>query len=427
MPLGGLITLHHAELWMQIAIFGLGGVTQTFRQWPERVLGERLVELGHSVVAYGYYDARSAHFGKRAEEIAGIRVRRVPPRFWPARALYRAMAAEVVPDVAHLFHPRNVLSFSAVRLLRRWRVPIVYTWLGPFHDAYLVDDRESPYDASPHYNNLIYSKEEFWNRVRQDGRVRHHLRNFLLHWPLAQTDMHLPCSHHEASVLVKMGMPRERIRAVPLWIETDFIEAFPPQPPEHTFSWPRILYIGQITRRKGPDLVVEAMPAVVQRYPHASFIFVSHNPAGRADMQRRAEALAVADNLCFVGQVSEEEKIALLRACDAYVLPTRYEGFGLPLLEAMACEAPLISSDIPVVNEIVSHGEDGLLVPRDNSEALAAAILRLVGEPTLRQRLIAGGKKTLRERFKGDVLVQQILRVYEETVTVVQKRGLSDG
>jgi len=411
---------------MHIAIFGLGGVTQTFRQWPERVLGERLVRLGHSVVFYGYHDPNSPHLREKEEVIAGIRVHRLPPRFWPSGALRRAMAGEIVPDVAHFLHPRNVLAFAAVRLLRSWKVPIVYTWLGPFHDPFLVDDREDPYRTPPHYERLIHTFPTLLRRVLRDGRVRTHLRNYFLHRPLFQADLYLACSEHEAGELTRMGIPQERIRLVPLWIEADFIAAVPRRPPERAFGRPLLLYIGQLTRRKGADLLVEAMPEVVRRYPQAALVLVTHNPAGREALLSRAAALGLAGHLHILGPVSEEEKVALLRACDVYVLPTRYEGFGLPLLEAMACRAPLVTTDIPVVREIVHDGENGLLVPREDHQALARAILRLLGDPALRQRLADGGERTLRERYDGERLVQQVLQVYQEAVALA-RRGARDG
>lgn len=411
---------------MQVAIFGLGGVTRAFRQWPERVLGERLVRSGYSVVAYGYYDPRSPHLCERNEEIGGIQVHRVPPRFWPARALRREMARNIVPDVAHLFHPRNVLAFPAVRLLRQWRVPIVYTWLGPFHDPYLVDDREAPLERPPHYDRPIFSARQLVRRLCRDGRVRDDLRNFALHWPLARADLFLACSQHEARELERLGMPKERIRVVPLWIETDEIRAMPPRPPERRFSRPLILFIGQLTRRKGADLLLEAMPAVLRQYPEATLVVVSHNPAGLSALEARAQALGVAQALHFLGQVSEEEKIALLRACDVYVLPSRYEGFGLPLLEAMACGAPIVASDVPVVHEIVHDGENGLLVPCGDPTALASALLRLLGDPELRARLAAGGEETLRERYDGGRLVQQVVAAYEEAIAL-RGRGYRRG
>ncbi len=412
---------------MHVAIFGLGGVTQAFRQWPERVLGERLVRLGHSVVAYGYHDPRHPHLAERAEDVAGIRVRRVPPRFWPARPLRRAMAAEVMPEVAHLMHPRNVLAYAAVHLLQEWHVPIVYTWLGPFHDAFLVDDRESPHESPPHYERLIFTWEALLRRAGRDRHLRTHLRNYMLHWPLAQADLLLACSQHEAAELQRMGLPAERVRTVPLWIDVDWITSLPSRPPQREHGRPLILYIGQLTRRKGPDLVVEAMPAVVAQHPEAAFVFVSHNPAAQAELQSRAAALGTDRHLHFAGQVSEEEKVALLRACDAYVLPTRYEGFGLPLLEAMACRAPVVTSDIPVVREIVQDGENGLLVPMGDSQALAAALLRVVDDGGLRQRLADGGERTLRERYDGARLVQEVLQVYREAGALAEARRAGRG
>jgi glycosyltransferase involved in cell wall biosynthesis len=408
---------------MQVAIFGIGGVTRTFRQWPERVLGERLVRLGHSVVAYGYHDPRSPHLKERSEEIGGIQVRRVSPRFWPARSLRKEMARNLMPDVAHLMHPRNVLAFPATRLLRQWHVPRVFTWLGPFHDPYLVDDRESPLEAPPHYDRPIFSLRKLLRQLWQGQGLRDNLRNFALHWPLAQADLFLACSEHEARELTRLGMPQERIRVVPLWIEAEEIRALPARPPEQLFSRPLILFIGQLTRRKGADVLLEAIPGVLRRYPAASFAIVSHNPTGWPEIEQRALALGVRGALHFLGQVSEEEKVALLRACDVYVLPSRYEGFGLPLLEAMACGAPIVASDVPVIHEILRDGENGLLVPRDDPQALAAALLRVLGDPVLRARLVEGGERALRERYDGERLIRQVVAAYEEAIAWVRKEG----
>ncbi|MGC8873969.1 MAG: glycosyltransferase, partial [Chloroflexia bacterium] len=153
----------------------------------------------------------------------------------------------------------------------------------------------------------------------------------------------------------------------------------------------------------------------------ASLVIVSHNPAGWPALAQRAEALGVARALHFLGQVSEQEKIALLRACDVYVLPSRYEGFGLPLLEAMACRAPIVASDVPVIHEIVRDGENGLLVPHRNPESLGAALLRLLGDPELRARLVAGGERALRERYDGGQLIRQVLAAYEEAIALAGK------
>jgi glycosyltransferase involved in cell wall biosynthesis len=78
----------------------------------------------------------------------------------------------------------------------------------------------------------------------------------------------------------------------------------------------------------------------------------------------------------------------------------------------MAAGTPVISTDIPVVNEIVCDGENGLLIPYDDSAALARAILSVLDDPDLRARLISGGRRSLAERFDPRALVEQVVAVY---------------
>jgi glycosyltransferase involved in cell wall biosynthesis len=398
---------------MRILILGLGGISRYFRNWPERTLGQALVRAGHEVHAITYWQPASPQLGldQREETIDGIHVHRVRPQFWPARDLLAALAALPRPDVAHLFHPRNVLAWRAVRWLKARGVPLVWTWNGPFHDRWLIADRERPYEHHPHPEWLIYTIRDALLRTLRDGRLREHLRNYAIHQPLRQVDAFIPCSRHEASVMVQLGFGDRSITVVPQWLDMDFMNGPAPDLAAR-FTRPIIPYIGQLMVRKCYDMVIEAMPAVVARFPQASFVFVTHNPEQRANLQRMADERGMAAHLHFMGQISEEEKLALLRASDVLPFPSRYEGFGLPLLEGMAAGTPVISTDIPVVNEIIEHGANGLLIPYDDSPALARAILDVLEHADLRARLVAGGRRSLNERFEPDQLVGQVIDVY---------------
>ena len=400
---------------MRILILGLGGVSRHFRNWPERTLGQALVRAGHQVHAITYWQPDSPHLGLelREETIDGIAVRRVRPQFFPARELVAALAAMPRPDVAHIMHPRNVLAWRAVRWLKAQGVPVVWTWLGPFHDRWLIADRERPYEHQPHPEWLIYSLAGVVRRTLRDGRLRENLRNYGIHAPLRQVDAFIPCSQHEAAELARLGFADRPSTVVPLWLDMEFMRG-PAPALDLPLSRPIIPYIGQLTVRKCYDMVIAAMPAVVARFPHASFVFVTHNPAQRATLERMAAERGVARNLHFLGTISEEQKLALLRASDVLPFPSRYEGFGLPLLEGMAAGTPVISTDIPVVNEIVCDGENGLLVPYDDTEALAQAMLAVLESPALRARLVAGGAQALAERFAPERLVMQVIAVYQQ-------------
>lgn len=404
---------------MNILILGLGGITHAFRHWPERTLGQALVKAGHTVRAITYHQPESPHLGLGAlhEVIDGIRVTRVKPRFWPNRALIQALEAEPLPDVVHILHPRNVLAWAAVRWLRKRGVPIVWTWLGPFHDRWLVRDRERPYEETPRYEHLLYRWRDLLPQIVAERRVREPIRNLLIHEPLRHVAAFIPCSQHEATVLARMGFGSVPTTVIPLWLDLDFIAQLDTTT-ELPFTRPIIGYIGQLSLRKCYDLLVEAMPIIVAHHPNASFVFVTHNEEQRALLQSMVSDRGLQQHLHFLGTISEEEKVALLRACDVYAFPSRYEGFGLPPLEAMAIGTAVVSTDIPVINETIQHGENGLLAPYNDAAGLAAALLDILDDDVLRQRLIAGGKHTIAQRYQPAVLVEQVLAIYQHVITL---------
>ena len=402
---------------MRVAIVGMGGVTATFRNWPERVTGRALVERGHHVANVAYYDPRQPALSRREEIVDGVRVRRVPVRHWPNTALYRALDALGPFDVMHLLHPRNVLAYGATRWARRHGVATVYTWLGPFHDRYLIDDRERPLDEMPKYERLVWDLPTVVHRTLRDGHVRDHLRNFWLHWPLKAADVLLPCSEHEATIMHAMGL-RQPMEVVPLWIDVLAIRATPPMEIAEPAGSPRLLFIGQLTPRKGYDLLVRALPAVLKAYPSTVLGIVSGlNPADRAAMEAMAAELGVTGVIRFLGRVDDAHLVNLFRASDLYVTPTRYEGFGLTLLEAMAAGCPIVTSAIPVVDEIVQHGVNGWLARYDDPADLAAGIVRLLGDPELRAELVRGGERMLREHFAEAKLIERIEAVYAGAIS----------
>jgi glycogen synthase len=182
------------------------------------------------------------------------------------------------------------------------------------------------------------------------------------------------------------------------------------------FTRPIIPYIGQLVVRKCFDMVVGAMPTIVARFPQASFVFVTHNPEQRVQLQAMASDLGVAANLHFMGTISEEQKLALLRSSDVIPVPSRYEGFGLPILEGMAAGVPVVSSNIPVIDELIEDGVSGLLTAYDDTAALAAALLRVLEQPELRATLIAGGKQAITTRFDPQQLGAQVIDMYQQVL-----------
>ncbi|MDZ4722185.1 MAG: glycosyltransferase family 4 protein [Roseiflexaceae bacterium] len=414
---------------MRVLILGLGGVSQIFRNWPERTLGQALVRAGHTVHAITYRQPDQPHLGlsERREVIDGIDVQRVLPQFFPARELLATLKSLPRPDVAHILHPRNVLAYQAVRWLKQQGIPVVWTWLGPYHDRWLVADRERPYEHNPHPENLIATPRELLRRIllelrpaslhplRLKATIVDHFRNYAIHAPLRRTDAFIPCSRHEADILAKLGYAAIPSKVVPLWLDMEFMRGQAPVL-DLPYTRPIIPYIGQLTIRKCYDMVVTAMPAVVERFPDASFVFVTHNPEQRGTLQAMAAERGVANNLHFLGTISEEQKLALLRTSDVLPFPSRYEGFGLPILEGMAAEVPIISTRIPVIDELIEDGVSGLLIPYDDSAALAQAMLAILDQPELRAKLVAGGRRAMAEHFDPQQLCGDVIAIYQQVI-----------
>ncbi len=390
-----------------ILILGLGAVTRDFaRNWPEPVLARALARRGHRVTAVGYYEPGHPAMTARRETIDGVESLRVPPSIWPGPALARALDSLPRPDVMHIFHLRNVFVYNAVAWARKHSVPVVHSPVGPFHDAYLVEDRERPYSSRVHYERLAYTLPGLLRQLLRDPRPRRQLTNYLLHAPLRYIDRFVASSRHELGLLGRMGFPPARCEVIPLWIE-DAPTRAPDESVLAGVRGPIVLFIKQLTPRTGYDVLVEALPMVVARQPTATLVVVSHNPARQ---------LGVENNLHFAGRVTEEQKLALLCAAQCIVLPSRYEGFGLPLLEAMQAGVPLVASDIPVIDEIVTDGQDGLLVAPERPEALAQGINRLLGDAELRERLIAGGRARLARDFDEARLLARLLECYAKAI-----------
>lgn len=400
---------------MKVLIVGLGGVTTTFRNWPERIVALALARRGHQVRAIGTHDPRRPALATRHEMIEHVTVQRVRSGYWPNNELAAALEHGPRPDVIHFMHPRNVLAAQTTVWAKHHDIPTLFTWLGPYHDAYLAPNREQPFDQPANYAGPIWTRSQLIQRSSKTlspRTLRDHLRNYRLHWPLQQAHHLIPCSRFEAEEMRRMGMTQP-LTMVPLWIDADSISRQPLHPPELQHPRPWILFVGQITPRKGYDLALHAMPTILKHYPTASLLMVSGiNHAERAALNQISDELKIISHVHFLGRQDDAALVNLFRACDVYVTPTRYEGFGLTLLEAMTAGAPIVASDIPVVNEIVRSDENGLLARANDPDAFATAIIRLLADPELRNRLRCSGVKTVEDHYDETTLIAQIEAIY---------------
>jgi phosphatidyl-myo-inositol alpha-mannosyltransferase len=173
-------------------------------------------------------------------------------------------------------------------------------------------------------------------------------------------------------------------------------------------------FIGRIDEpRKGLPVLMNALPRILAERPQTRLLV-----AGRGDEEEAVESLPeeLRPRVQFLGMISDEDKARFLRSVDLYVAPnTGGESFGIILVEAMSAGAPVLASDLDAFAQVLDQGAAGELFPNEDSEALAEAALRLLGDPERRAQLRERGSAHVR-RFDWSTVGADILSVYE-TVT----------
>lgn len=176
--------------------------------------------------------------------------------------------------------------------------------------------------------------------------------------------------------------------------------------PEHF-----ILSVGTIEPRKNLNTLLAAYRALRHRGAEFKLVIVGKKGWLYQGFFRRLRELGLEDEVIFPGFVPDDDLPALYSAADLFVFPSLYEGFGLPLLEAMACGTPVVTSDVSSLPEIV--GDAAITVDPHKAEELAEAILRILEDPVLRVRLQNKGLARAKI-FSWEDTAKKTLEIYED-------------
>ncbi len=170
-------------------------------------------------------------------------------------------------------------------------------------------------------------------------------------------------------------------------------------------------FVGRLVRQKGVDVALQAFAKAHQAHPQSRFVIVGDGPA-RRELEAQAGRLALEESVIFAGWV--EDASGLMPAFDMVVAPSRWEGFGLVVLEAMSHGLPVIASRAGSFPEIVIDGETGLLVPSESPAALAKAIEELLVDPRRGAAMGRRGQSRAAESFSVGNMVDATVTVYEQ-------------
>jgi len=178
---------------------------------------------------------------------------------------------------------------------------------------------------------------------------------------------------------------------------------------------PFVLFVGRITDQKGIFHLLDAVP----RLPAGVQVVLCASAPDTPEIEERLRrAVQGRPNILWINEMVPVEVVTQLYSHAAvFVCPSVYEPFGLINLEAMACQAPVVASAVGGILEVVEDDKTGLLVPPAQPEALAAAIGRVLGNPTLAREMGRAGRKRVEEKFSWASVAERTEQVYADAIS----------
>ncbi|ROR98824.1 glycosyltransferase involved in cell wall biosynthesis [Sinobacterium caligoides] len=206
------------------------------------------------------------------------------------------------------------------------------------------------------------------------------------------------------------GIDQARLNLVYCGIDT---EEFHPMPEVKKVAYRLMATASADAPLKGLRYLLEAIAQLSVKYPDLSLLLVG-KPQPGGDTEQLISRLNIGDRITFVHGISTEQMVEYYAQAEIAVVPSVYEGFGLPAGEAMSCGVALVSTDGGALPEVV--GNAGMQVPVRDSAAIAAAVDELFQSPKKREELAAAGRRRIEEKFCWHLAAEQMIEFYRDVL-----------
>ncbi|HEX8787990.1 MAG TPA: glycosyltransferase family 4 protein [Telluria sp.] len=174
----------------------------------------------------------------------------------------------------------------------------------------------------------------------------------------------------------------------------------------------RILYLGRLEAAKGVFELLAAASLLAPRFPALRLVFGGEGDA--AALRARAAALGLAERIELPGWLGPRERDLELAQAGVFCLPSHAEGLPMAMLEAMAAGKAVVATAVGAIPEALHDGDNGLLVPPHDVDALARALAQLLGDEALRDRLAGRARATIEQHYSTEVVCGQLSAIYRE-------------
>ena len=294
-------------------------------------------------------------------------------------------------DITHVHFDIPPGPLAGLRYAKRKNVPLVVTYHGDW-------------------------VESFGGFIRRAGLSFHN--KYLVDKVLSYADVIISPSERYIEKSRFLGKYRDKIVAIPNGINLgEFDIGYSKEECRKRLGLPVdkkiLLFFGYLAPYKGPDVLVNAMSKSIKHVPDTELVFAGKGVM-RGELEMLSKDLGIEKNVRFVGFVEDGLKPLYYKAADIFCLPSMMgtECYPLTILEAMACGVPIVASKIGGIPDAVRDGENGLLVQPRDSEVLADAIIYLLVNEDISEKMGKNGRKKV-EGYSWERIAEETEKVYE--------------
>ena len=265
-----------------------------------------------------------------------------------------------------------------------------------------------------------------WYAVEHGANLKGRLYQLIELATNRSLDLYITVSSEDRRRLHEAGIPEGAIALIPNAIEIDdtsvsgdraeLLRSF--DLPEHSVV---CCAVGRLVWAKGYEVLIGAIAQIAQKHPHLYCLILGEG-ARRVDLEAQIALAGLQGRLRLAGFRAPGETLSIVKACDVFVMPSHSEGTPVALLEAAALGRPILASQVGGIPDLVSDGEQALLVPPADESALAAGLSRLIGDPEFAARLGAGAQRRVRREFSLQAQVDAAMQAYRKAWTRRQER-----
>ncbi|MBE2170233.1 MULTISPECIES: glycosyltransferase family 4 protein [unclassified Cobetia] len=325
----------------------------------------------------------------------------------------------VVPDLVREIHPaRDVRAFWYLwKCFRREKFDVVHT-----HSSKtgVIGRLAARWAGVPCIVHTVHGFAFPAAKSLLQKRVFH-----AMEWIGARCSHRVICLHEDDAKICRdrLGLSNKRIEIMPNGID---LQKFYPLSLEVDREALRVgvgfpadrklvMMVGRLWEQKNPECLVEAYCQLWESGDPGADLVLVGDGALKEPLEARVKLAGLESHVHFLGWRTDTPR--LLRLCDVFVLPSRWEGMPLAILEAMGCGLPVIVSDIPGNRHLVHHEKNGLLFPVGNAGSLASALVELLENASLRIRLGAAGRAKVEAEHDIQQRVRNMEALYRDVLS----------